>query len=84
MPAVQAVAHPQRPPLAKIKVAENLADPPLQGGMIKPVAGTFQARIEDELDWRENQGPCGAEDDGRKQRGPVVHRSAQSSPGGDQ
>ncbi len=36
-------------------------------------------RIEDELDWRENQGPCGAEDDGRKQRGPVVHRSAQSA-----
>ncbi len=26
-------------------------------------------RIEDELDWRENQGPCGAEDDGASSAG---------------
>ena len=35
-------------------------------------------RIEDELDWRENQGPRWAEGDVRKQREPFVRRLAQS------
>ena len=35
-------------------------------------------RIEDELDWRENQGPRWAQEDVRKQREPVARRWAQS------
>ena len=37
-------------------------------------------RIEDELDWQENQGPRRPEDDVRKQRARVVGRLARSFP----
>ena len=32
-------------------------------------------RFEEELDWRENQGPCRAEDNARKQHDPFVCRA---------
>jgi hypothetical protein len=36
-------------------------------------------RIEEELDWRENQGPCCAEHDVGTQRKPVVRNSARDA-----